>query len=173
MILLGLASAFAVDAEGERIAEELVRYAMDGRWNAVEAQYVRLLASHPAEVTGEIHRLGAQSARLEGRLLLSAQRLERVLPGDPAREDAVADRSTLEQSAGLTMVRVRDREGFQIVQQPFNPELKVAVQHATEVVREKGWFVGLLPAGAYRVDGATLTVHPGFDWQVLTTRRGD
>lgn len=171
--LIGLlAVAHAVDAEGERIAEELLRYAADGRWNAVGDQYERLLQTDPGGIPGELHRLGAQAARLEGELLLSAQRLQRVRVEDEAFEAARADLDVLHAGTGLVMVQVRDRDGFEALEMPFAPELRVAVEQATEAVRREGRFVGLLPVGRYTVDGTPLQVRPGTSWQVLHIPRG-
>ncbi|MCA9569704.1 MAG: hypothetical protein KC656_17780 [Myxococcales bacterium] len=167
MIALLLA-AWAVDGEGERIGEELVRHAMDGRWKAVDDQYVRLIAAHPDEVTGEHHRLAAQAAQASGALMLAAQRLQRVTAADPEHPAAARDLATLEQGTGLVMVAGRTLEA---VQMPFAPELREAVTAAVAEVDAHGRFVGLLPIGDYRVDGATLQVVPGFRWQVLAPRR--
>lgn len=157
--------AFALDAEGERVAEELLKYAADGKWNAVEAQYTRVLRDHPSQMTDELHRLGAQAARTNGDLLLSAQRLQRVPEASDDHAAAQQDLSVLQNGTGLVMVRAR--KTFAPVAKPFAPDLRLAVDHAAEQVGDRGWFVGLLPVGDYQVDGVTLHVAPGFHWQVL------
>jgi hypothetical protein len=167
MLALLLATGWAFDAEGERIAEELLRYANDGRWGGVEDQYTRMIAEHPTMVTDEIHRLGAQSARLEGNLLLSAQRLQRVPSDSPDHAAARADLEVLASTTGLVMLDA-GRATLAPVTMPFNPELRRAVQRAIERVSEDGYHVGLLPVGDYTLDGRVVTVRPGFEWQVLT-----
>lgn len=166
--LLITMTALALDAEGERVGEELVRYAMENKWSAVEDQYVRMVEQHPTMITTEIHLLGAQAARFEGRLMASVQRLRRVRDGSPDETKAEEHLLLLERGAGLVMVTARPPATLVAVPMPFAPELRKAVQVAAEELATTGQFVGLLPAGDYTLDGTAVQVHPGFEWQVLT-----
>lgn len=169
-LVLLLTSAFALDAEGERVGEELVRYAVENKWGAVEDQYVRMVAQHPTMITDEIHRLGAQAARFEGRLMVSVQRLQRVHHDSPERTRASEDLGVLERTTGLVMVNGSRSATLVAVPMPFAPELRKAVQVAANELAAEGHFVGLLPAGDYTLNGTALKVLPGFEWQVLTGR---
>lgn len=168
MILL--LTAWAADAEGERIVEEMPLLVRDGKWIAVERAYQRLLADHPSVITSEVHRMGAGAARARGDLLRTAQRLQRVRTGTVGHPESVGDLALLAENTGLVRV---EADGVELATDalPFAPELRLAVEGAIEQTRAEGWFVGLLPVGTYRLGDRTFEVSPGFDaMQVVRPR---
>lgn len=156
--MIVIAAAWAIDAEGERIAEELPKAAREGQWTLIERQYQRLVDQHPTVLSGPIHRLGAEAARSRGDLVLTAQRLMRVRPGAEGYDASVGDLDVLDRGTGLVMLQVSGDVALEAEQLPFAPDLRTAVQAAAQHVVEKGHFVGLLPVGSYRLGTQTFTV---------------
>ena len=157
-------SGAIVDAEGERVLEELIRYSRDNLHKPADIQYAKLIRSHPTMITDDVHQLGANAARGLGDLVGAAQRLRRIAPGSELGQQAAAALQTLEATYGLVMVSAGSLEP---VAMPFAPEARTIVTRASEQVGSTGLFVGLLPVGEYRVDGEARAVVAGWDWNVL------
>lgn len=162
MILLLLATAFAADAEGERLVDEYQRYVKDGKWVAVERTYERLLTHHPDSVNNPIHQAASRAARQRGELLLAAKRLARCDPKGLSRESIDDDLESLQTGTGLVMLVGRQ---LTTPSMPFAPDLRQAVLGAQKQIEEQGWYVGLLPVGTYNLDAKEVQVSPGFRWQ--------
>lgn len=160
--LLLLTTAFAVDAEGERLVDEYQRFVKDGKWTAVERTYARLLSDHPDSMSNAIHQSASRAARQRGELLLAAKRLFRCDPNGLARDAVDADLESLQTSTGLVMFVGRK---LQPSSMPFAPDMRQAVLTAQKQIEEEGWYVGLLPIGKYNLDAKEVEVMPGFRWQ--------
>lgn len=152
--------AFAVDAEGERIVEELPALVRDSKWLAVERAYVKLLERHPSVITSQVHRMGAIAARAEGDLLVAAQRLQRVRAGTEGHPEAVGDLKVLGDTTGLVRVEAGGR-ALAPEALPFAPDLRKATELAVARTSQDGYWIGLLPAGTYTVGERTFEVVPG------------
>lgn len=160
--LLLTMTAFAVDAEGERLVDEYQRFVKDGKWVAVERTYARLLTNHPDSMNNAIHQSASRAARQRGELLLAAKRLMRCDPKGLVTDTIEDDLESLRTGTGLVML-----VGGQLkpAAMPFAPDLRQAVLTAQAEIEEKGWYVGLLPVGTYNLDAKQVEVTPGFRWQ--------
>lgn len=166
MIALWIGAAFAVDAEGERIAEDLLASMQERQWNAVERKYQKLAQSYPDALTGLHHSAAAESARVRGALLTMAQRLSRI-DADSEVEGHRKEVQLLSATTGL--VQIACPIGSEVHPQafPFQPDLRAAIELAQSEVKSSGVFVGLLPIGIYDVCGQSAEVKPGQEWQVF------
>ncbi|MCA9570146.1 MAG: hypothetical protein KC656_20010 [Myxococcales bacterium] len=167
MIALLLMSAQAEDREGERIAADLERLAGDSQWGGVERAYARLLADHPSALAGNLHLVAAQSARARGDMLLALQRIQRVTEDDAKHDEAVRELERLQSATRLVAIEASVGAVLSADAVPFDPTLKIAIDRAVERVAADGFFVGLLPAGAYKVGEQAFDLQVGTDWQVV------
>lgn len=149
----------AVTAEVRRIGEEMVSHASAGRRQPLQREYRNLLAL-TSEISPELHVLAADAALAEGEVAEAVARYQRV-PSDAAQAARVAD-VLADIATRYGTVRLSGTPGTELTAaMRFNPEELAAVSHAREVVEKSGVFVGLLPSGAYGLDGKSFEVKPG------------
>ncbi len=170
---LGLASpALGGEAEAERnrLQEELVKLSQKNAWVGVERIF-RQLEALDVELTLEDHLLGAQAAmeggdmltaliRLQGGVSLAIQSSE---PSSPYQQ-AKGLIGELQSQYGLVHIVIHDEGMVPALfrsPMPFSAQERQAIAHAQAHLVERRSFMGLLPAGQYRLDVEEIRVEAG------------
>jgi len=180
-MLLGVAwssPAFACDSgEQIRLADEQKSLAARNAWTGVERTYEALLATK-CELRFEQHFLGAEAAKLLGKVYEQSTRLQTALAQAPAAtDDAERSKDAIQASIdaidqSYRKVEIvgdpRRRPVLSRPEMPFATDQRKAVEWAITVVSETGSFKGMLPLGAYVVGDVDFTVETGAEWQVVT-----
>lgn len=182
LALLGAAvasPALACDAaEKIRLADEQESLAARNAWTGVERTYEALLATK-CELGFEQHFLGAEAAKLLGKVYEQHTRLQTSLALAPESSDEFPDRGKSAIQGAIDAIeqayrRVeiigdpRRRPVLSRPEMPFATDQRKAVEWATKVVSETGSFKGMLPLGSYVVGEQSFTAEAGADWQVVT-----
>lgn len=156
-------------AERTRLEDELVRLAQRNTWTGVERTYRRLV-DLDVELRPQDHYLAAQAALARGEVLLGWYRLRRAraMPAGvdtaqlEAAEAAERESDQIDQRYGLVSVYVGAeavpallREGM-----PFGQQERDAILAAQRAIGDTHAFRGLLPIGAYALDGQKFEVAP-------------
>ncbi len=173
-----IVAAFAgpADAEAERLREELVRMAERNTWAAVDRAYRGLLDLGAALRASE-HLLGGQAALAAGDPLLAWHRFRRAeapppntAPADAeAWESATGEAAHLERRYGKVALCVGPARLPVLVrpEAPFAQQERDAVARVAEALRAGRCHRGLLPVGAYSLDGEPFEVSAGEGWVVV------
>lgn len=171
--------AFACDAaEKIRLADEQKSLAARNAWSGVERTYESLLATK-CELGFEQHFLGAEAAKLLGKVYEQYTRLQTALALAPEASEEYPDRGKAAIQASLDAIDQayrkveivgdpRRRPVLSRPEMPFATDQRKAIEWAITVVSETGSFKGMLPLGAYVVGDVTFTAEAGADWQVVT-----
>lgn len=168
-------AAEAPEAEVLRLREEMGSLAAKNQWKGVDRLYQKLLADAlPARAVD--HLLGAQAAANLGEPLAAVERLEALLAADstiediPVREKARAQLDDLLARYGKVEIVVGEKRlpGLVRFELPFGTEERDAIQRAREVILETHAYRGLLPLGAYMLDGQKFEVVASEAWQKVT-----
>lgn len=171
--------ALACDAaEKTRLSDEQRSLASRNAWTGVERAYEGLLGTK-CELTFEQHFLGAEAAKLLGKVYEQYSRLQTALAVAPEASPDSPDRSKEAIQASIDAidqayrkVRIvgdpRRRPVLSRPEMPFATDQRKAVEWAVTVVSETGSFEGMLPFGAYVVGDVNFTAEAGTDWQVVT-----
>ncbi|MEQ1506495.1 MAG: hypothetical protein ABMB14_29980 [Myxococcota bacterium] len=176
--------AFACDmAEKLRLTEEQKKLAARNAWSGVERQY-ELLRDTKCELSYDNEFLGAESARMLGKVYEQYERLKSALSVAPAADSSGNDPDAvggpgpgiLDSLEGIdaAYARVeivgdpRRRPVLTREEMPFAPDQRKAIEWAMTVVAETGSFKGMLPLGAYVVGEVPFTVVVSPDWNVVT-----
>lgn len=172
LMLPTVALAQNVDqAEAYRVEQEIKRLAERNAWAGVESAYEELLKLD-AQVSVEIHNVGAQSARFLGKTYEVYQRLERANAIEPT-DQTTADLEGFNLSYGRVRIKGSARRRAELTREamPFPPDQRKSIEWAQRVVAETGSFEGMLPLGEYGVAGTTFTVVAGTEWQDIEISR--
>lgn len=162
-----LVSAFAADAEGARLQQELHRLVVNAQWEGVDRTYRKMVRNHPTSLEGTLHVAAANASFQRGDLLAATHRLERVLAGDEVHGDAVATLERIRSLTGLVVVQGAKAAELKAMSPPLDPRMRQAILAATTALASDGVFVGLLPAGEYTLDDAPFRVLQGTTWTLL------
>jgi hypothetical protein len=173
--LLSTASA-ADDAEAERLRDEIVRMAERNTWPAVDRAY-RSLVALDVPMTAIDHLLGGQAAMAAGDPLLAWYRYRRAPPAVPASEPADAEAyesawreaSNIEARYGKVALCVGPKRLPVLVrpEMPFAQQERDAIGRVADAPRTTRCHRGLLPIGAYELDGQLFDVVAGDGWVVV------
>lgn len=159
-LLLALSLSFAqtvpdpqkvAQAEVRRLSQEIRRHAAEGRLAGVERDYEKALKLGQ-ELDPILHTLAAEAAQTRGDALLALARYQRVPEGSEAALATLDSYDALLQR--YAYVRISAQPGA-VLQGPalFAPSEAKSVAYAVETLAEKGWYLGLLPAGVYTFPG--------------------
>ena len=147
--LVGAALAGGPDAAALRA--EMAQDAARSLWAGVDEAYVAL-AALDVELTVADHVAGFEAARQLGR---TREALDRLLAAQAIAPSPEIEGEIERIHAGWGEVELRGswRRPPRLARErmPFGPDEQRSIQHAQQVVRSAGSFVGLLPAGAYVV----------------------
>ncbi|MGF1626336.1 MAG: DUF4157 domain-containing protein [Alphaproteobacteria bacterium] len=181
--------AAATAAEVQRLSEEMSKLAAKNAWTGVTRAYEAIEALGPdafvqAQNPADLHRLAAEAARNAGdtrRYMSLLQRAGAVLAGATG-EQADAQRDVIDQAlaglkSGYGTVRIAPRSepkskkqaaaltGPALVRElmPFAADERKSIEVAAARLQETGYFSGMMPAGAYLLDGQAITVVAGTD----------
>lgn len=161
----------ADQAEAYRLEQEIKRLADRNAWAGVERAYEDLVKLD-AQVSVEIHNIGAQSARFLGKTYEVYSRLERAQAIEP-NEQTAADLEGFDAQYGRVRIKgdARRRPELTREQMPFPPDQRKSIEWAQRVVSETGSFEGMLPLGEYQIAGKAFTVEAGPEWQDVNVSR--
>ncbi|TNE92298.1 MAG: hypothetical protein EP330_02225 [Deltaproteobacteria bacterium] len=161
----------ADQAEAYRLEQEIKRLADRNAWAGVERAYEDLVKLD-AQVSVEIHNIGAQSARFLGKTYEVYSRLERALAIEQDEQNA-SDLAGIDAQYGRVRIKGDPRRRPELIraQMPFLPDQRKSVEWAQRVVAETGSFEGMLPSGDYEIAGKAFTVAPGAEWQDVNVSR--
>ncbi len=171
--------AFACDAaEKIRLADEQKSLAARNAWTGVERTYEALLATK-CELGFEQHFLGAEAAKLLGKVYEQYTRLQTALALAPESSEEYPDRGKPAIQASLDAIDQayrkveivgdpRRRPVLSRPEMPFATDQRKAIEWAITVVSETGSFKGMLPLGGYVVGDVTFTAEAGAEWQTVT-----
>ncbi len=166
----------ADEAEAERLRDELVRMAERNTWTAVDRAY-RGLVGLGTPMAATDHLLGGQAAMASGDPLLAWYRYRRAEPPVPSTSQADADAyenawreaSNLEARFGKVALCVGPKRVPVLVrpEMPFAQQERDAITHVADALRTAKCHRGLLPVGAYELDGQSFEVVAGQGWVVV------
>lgn len=171
LVLWSALVALAGEAEAEqyRLREELATLAEKNAWSGVERTY-KALEAVGLPLSLEDMTLGALAARNEGNMLAALERLQRAVQLPPADADttayAEAKAAIADLEARYNYVHVVIHEAgkkFPNVERPempFSPEDRKAIEFAQARIALNRAFMGLLPAGGYRLGEQAFEVRP-------------
>lgn len=170
---LGLSSpALGGEAEAERnrLQEELVKLSQKNAWAGVERIF-RQLEGLGVELTLEDHLLGAQASMEGGDMLTALIRLQAgvslaIQSSDPATsyQHAKGLIGEIQSHYGLVHIVIHDEGMVPALfrnPMPFSAQERQAIAHAQAHLVERHAFMGLLPAGQYRLDVEQIEIEAG------------
>jgi hypothetical protein len=176
LLLFWSVASAADSAEAERLREELVRLAERNTWTGVDRTY-RALVDEGAALSSTEHLLGGQAALALGDPLLAWYRMRRAPQVTPSTPPGDAEASaTASDEAGLISSRygkvalcVGPKRLPVLVRSvmPFAQPERDAIKRVSDQLREGMCHRGLLPIGAYELDGQAFEVVPGDAWVVV------
>ena len=177
LLLAGLASppAFATGdvaaAEHDRIAGEMERLAERKIWPGVERKFTEL-EQVDAPMTLDDLMIGAHAARELGDVAAAYRRLKAASEIRATRE-IVGWLGDIDNNYGhVDLVAVPSRSAaLTVVQMPFDPNQRRAVDAAIKESKQEGAFRGLLPQGAYDFAGQKFEVVPGISVKIEVSPR--
>lgn len=143
--------ARAKAAEARRLRQELVNAAKAGRHEAVDRTY-RTLIGMDEPIPDDIHELAADAARSRGDVLHALARLQRA-----DSEELLADLQGRYGAVRLSVPIGAELSGGE----HFAPDEIAAVQWTRDALAIDGRYVGLLPAGTYKLAGREVVVPAG------------
>jgi hypothetical protein len=162
-----------VAAKVRQIRDEMNRFAGKNAWNGVDRKYQQVIALTP-NVSLELHRLGAQAARMLGKTYEMYTRLENItqLESDTTVQQEI---SALESSYGR--VRILGNIRWTVVlsrpSMPFLPDQKSSVKYAIDELANTGSFEGMIPVGKYLIGEREVVVEAGKEWQEVQVNKSD
>lgn len=162
---LSLAPALAGDdvseAEHRRLSEDLKQLTSRQIWVGADRKFQEL-EKLGVEPTYEDLMNGAYAARSLGNMASVYDRLKRAAKLKGTRE-VVDWLYTIDANYGPVELTASPPRGVTLepTETPFDPDQRLAVEKAVELVKKDGNFAGLLPRGDYAYAGQHFHVEPG------------
>lgn len=147
-------------AEARRLSGEIGRSATRSNWVALERHYLAAVATG-APLAAEVHVHGAHAARDRGDLGAARDRLLAVLAVDSTHAEAIATLGDLDRRFGRVDLIAPLRSNLEDYDAHFDPAMQRAVEFGRAQLGATGAFRGLLPPGAYAIDGDPFEVVAG------------
>jgi hypothetical protein len=115
---------------------------------------------------------GAHAARGLGDTLAAYERLKAAARMQGTRE-VVDWLFAIDSTYGQVELVTHNARGIALTadEMPFEPDQRIAVQAAVEMVRKEGTFSGLLPRGQYSYAGHVFRVEPGIGVRIEVSPR--
>jgi len=156
-----LAGKGVVEAEHERLSDEMDKLAQRQVWAGVERKY-RELERLGVDLTEQDYLHGAYAARELGHVLACYERLKVAARINGTKEivDWLWDIDHNYGNVELVSVPPRSAE-LTTVELPFDPNQRNAVEAAIKSAATDGIFVGMLPKGDYVFASQPFSVEPG------------
>lgn len=151
-------------AEARRLESAIVSLAERNAWSGVEDKY-RELSALGIPVSARAHRNGAAAARTLGDATAWRSRLlAAIQAGD---EDALDELEGVETAYGRVLILAAGP--ITLDPAPFSPEPRAAAAFASDSLKAKGSFDGLIPVGTYAWSGPAFSLEAGMGRQLLVT----
>ncbi|MEE2750337.1 MAG: hypothetical protein VX519_02835 [Myxococcota bacterium] len=147
-----------VMAEYHRLSDEVQRLAERGIWQGVRKNFVELEALEvPLEYDDLL--IGAQLARMDGNVLATQRYLKLAAPIKGTR-NVIEWLWAIDNGFGHVALKVPEGKPAVLVAEvmPIVPDMRLSVVAASAVVKNGENFVGLLPTGAYTINGRPFRV---------------
>lgn len=150
-----------LEAERQRLLEEMQQLARRQLWEGVEKKFQASLALG-VPLSFDEYLTGALAARGLGDVQAAYDRLREAARIRPDK-DVVDWLWNIDQQYGrVELLTVPPRSvDLSVEVMPFAPDQRAAVDFAVRKLKEEGSFRGLLPQGAYALQGQRFTVDPG------------
>ena len=162
----------AVEAEHERLSDEIEKLAQRQVWSGVERKFEELEGLESVQLTFDDLLHGAHAARELGDVAAAYERLKHAAKVEGTKEvvDWLWD---IDQNYGFVeLVSVPPRSAvLQAELMPFDPNARKAVDAAIESARQDGIFVGMLPKGSYEFAAQPFRVEPGVNVRIEVSPR--
>lgn len=162
----------AVQAEHERLSDEIEKLASRQVWAGVERKFSELEKLEDVQPTFEDLLHGAHAARELGDVAAAYERLKQAAKLEGSKEvvDWLWD---IDQNYGFVeLVSVPPRSAVLSAElMPFDPNARKAVDAAIESARQDGIFVGMLPKGSYEFAAQPFRVEPGVNVRIEVSPR--
>ncbi len=151
------------EAEHQRLAEEMRKFASRNAWRGVEASYNKMLAlqKEGATLKYDDHMLGVEAAREFGRVTQVHERLTRAhaVKPTPQTEQWIADIDASYRRVKLSAdPRFEAEVALKPSMVPFDPGQRAAIGAAAHEITGGRNFEGLLPFGDYSFGDQTFTL---------------
>jgi len=172
MGLTGLAVAPAwagTHEQGElaRLLDDMESLAERQVWNGVDRRYEQMMELEGVSISREIHLTAAQASRSLGDMHATFERLERAASIKPTEEIEVWMREIQEEYARVELILEPARSvDLEAEVMPFAPAQRQQVELAISAMKQDGYFLGMLPEGAYFMGGERFEVVAGVDTRV-------
>jgi hypothetical protein len=160
-----------VQAEHERLADEMETLVARQIWSGVERKY-REMEKLEIQLTQQDHLHGAYAARELGDMARVYERLKKAAEVDPTKEiiDWLWEIDSNYGHVELVTVPNRSTE-LTITEMPFDTCQRKAVEIAVSAAHEDGTFTGLIPRGSYTFAGQAFTIEPGVSVRIEVSPR--
>ncbi|MFZ5478441.1 MAG: hypothetical protein ACOZNI_16855 [Myxococcota bacterium] len=171
---LSAVPAFATDvSEGEhmRLSEDLKQLASRQLWQGVEKKFQEL-EKLGVELSYADLLYGAHAARALGNTRNAYDRLKRAVKLDGTKE-VVDWLFAIDSNYGPVELVAHNPKGVVLAcdEIPFDPDQRLSVEAAIDIVKHEGSFTGLLPKGRYTYGGEELIVYPGVSKRIELSPR--
>ena len=174
-LFLWIALAFAgsrEQAELERYVEDMNALAERQTWSGVERNYAKILELEGVDIPREVHLTAASAARSQGDMAAVLDRLKRAQELKKDEEVGAWINDIQENYAPVELRSVPPRSlALEPEAMPFEPDKRQAVELAALRLNEDGEFVGLLPVGAYTLNGREFEAVAGITTRVELSGR--
>jgi len=159
------------EAEHVRISVEIDRLAQRQAWKGVERKYLQLL-EFGIPLTHADHMHGAYAARELGQVASCYERLRAAAEIDATRE-VIDWLWNIDNNYGHVVLSTAPARAaiLSMIEVPFDPNQRRAIDAAIELVREDGTFTGMIPRGLYTFAGQSFTVEPGISVRIEVSPR--
>ncbi len=161
----------AIQAEHERLSDEMEKLAQRQVWQGVERKYKELEKLETVLTFDDLLH-GAYAARELGNVLASYRRLKEAAKLEPSKEvvDWLWD---IDAHYGhVELVSVPSRSAvLEPELMPFDPNARKAVEAAVASAKVDGIFAGMLPKGAYVFAAQPFKVEPGVSVRIEVSPR--
>jgi hypothetical protein len=168
---LARASDQVVDAEHDRLSDEMERLAERKIWTGVERKYDEL-TELGTDLTRDDYLIGAHAARELGDVMDAYVRLKAAarIKGTKEIVDWLWDIDNNYGHVALVAVPARSSV-LKADDVPFDPNQRKAVDAAVKRSKQDGRFEGMLPKGAYNFSGQRFEVVPGISVKIEVSPR--
>jgi hypothetical protein len=148
-------------AEHLRLSGDLEQLAERQVWSGVEKKFQEL-EKLGVDLTYADLMHGAYAARALGEMSSAYTRLKRAAKLDSTKE-VIDWLYAIDMNYGsVELIATPPRNiALEVESMPFDPDQRIAVEKAVELVGDKGGYTGLLPRGNYVFAGQPFAVQPG------------
>ncbi|MEZ4316812.1 MAG: hypothetical protein R3F61_04900 [Myxococcota bacterium] len=155
-------------AEYNRLSGELHRYAERQTWVAVEQAYLGCIATG-ADMKLSDHFHAAHAAQVRGDMKATRERLGKALEVSGGNDrDLIEWLFAIDTTYSAVTITAYPGAVLSAERRPFDPVQSRAIDFAVQTLQQTGAFDGILPRGAYYVDGELIDIRMGKGAAIVT-----